>query len=292
MIAFKPFSLAPTQEKPEGIPEAWPWNELHCEEFQIVQFEQLGFTVVSEEQYAAYKATHQPAFDTWNTNYLNSIQYWKIFDFVSNKSRYNTSEVPLDLDFRTSLTKMLHRKSILIKGECVSEEYYENCSVDAQGNLTYTNKIVSEHHSFIRDPLGFPVMRNSHLHFYDKNGAESAESKHWTKFYSNLEKIQEGKTRRGNLVDNLQMPCVGLISIAMTGSPLPSSAVILEGRRFLFDYKKEFDAFVDESNRDIVACFSDTNHSRYASASKYSWINSMTPYGVTIRQFLISELTI
>lgn len=292
MIAFKPYSLCQESERPENIPLQWPWQELPCEEFQIVQFELLGYTVVSIEQYAAYKASYQEAYNTWNAEYLNSIQYWKIYDFVTIKKLRDTTQLPLDLDFRTSLTKMLHRKSILIKGECVSEEYYEDCSVDAGGNLTYTNKIVSEHHSFIRDPLGFPVMRNSHLHFYDKNNAESEESKHWTKFYSNLEKIQEGKTRRGNLVDNLQMPCVGLISIAMTGTPLPSSAVILEGRRFLFDYKKEFDAFVDESNRGIVDCFSNPANPLYASTSKYPWINSMTPYGITIRQFLISELTI
>lgn len=292
MIAFKPYSLCPESEKPANIPLQWPWQELPCEEFQIVQFELLGYTVVSIEQYAAYKASYQEAYNTWNAEYLNSIQYWKIYDFLTTKKLRDTSQVPLDLDFRTSLTKVLHRKSTLIKGECVKEEYYENCNVDAQGNLTYSNLIVGEHHSFIRDPLGFPVMRNSHLHFYDKNGAESPESKHWTKFYSMLEKIQEGKTRRGNLVDNLQMPCVGLISIAMTGNPVPTSAVILEGRSFLFDYKKEFDAFVDESNRDVVACFADANHPRYASASKYSWINAMTPYGVTIRQFLIGELTI
>lgn len=292
MIAFKPFQLCPVDERPLNIPLAWPWLDLTCEDFQIVQFENLGFTVVTPEQYASYKASYQAAFDAWNIEYLNLIKYYKIFDFIPHKGLWNTSEVPLDLDFRTSLNKMLHRKSTLVKGECVTEEYYENCTVNAQGVLSYSNLIVSEHHAFTRDALGFPVKRDSHLHFYDRNGVESAESKTWAKFYSNLEKIQEGKTRRGNLVDALQMPCVGLISIAMTGSPNPTTAVILEGRRFLFDYKKEFDAFVDESNRDIVQCFSNPDHSRYASASKYSWINSMTPYGVTIRQFLIGELTI
>lgn len=292
MIAFKPFSLALESERPLGIPLAWPWQELTCDETQILSYEQNGFTVVTDEQYAEYKAANQSAYDSWALEYAQSVKYYKIYDFVYNKASYDTTQIPLALDFRTQLTKMLHRKSTLVKGECVKEEYFENCSVDAAGNLTYSNLIVSEHHSFVRDPLGFPVLRNSHLHFYDKNGIESTEQKHWIKYYSQLEKIQEGKTRRGNLVDNLQMPCIGLISIAMTGSPIPSSAVILEGRRFLFDYKKEFDAFVDESNRDIVACFQNASHPRYASASKYSWINSMTPYGVTIRQFLIAELTI
>ncbi len=292
MIAFKPFSMCPESERPDNIPLQWPWQELPCEPFQIQQYEQLGFTVVTHDQYAAYKAGYQAAFDSWQAAYNNNIKYYKIYDYIENKNIYDTSEAPLSLDFRTSLKQMLHRKSTLIKGECVTEEYYQSCTVNGQGTLSYSNLIVSEHHAFTRDPLGFPVMRNSHLHFYDKNGLESPESKHWTKFYNSLEKIQEGKTRRGNLVDNLQMPCIGLISLSMTGSPVPSPSVILEGRRFLFDYKKEFDSFVDESNRDIVQCFSNVNHPRYASASNYTWINSMTPYGVTIRQFLIAELTI
>lgn len=292
MKAFKTFEQCPVNERPPGIPLVWPWQELICEEFQIEQFEMLGYTVVSDQQYEAYKAAHQSAYDAWYSQYTNSVQFWKIYNFVRRYGDFDTSVPPLDVDFRSGLTKMLHRKSTLIKGECVKEEYFENCSVDAQGNLTYSNLILSEHHSFVRDPLGFPIMRNSHFHFYDVNGVESAETKPWTKFYSNLEKIQEGKVRRWNLVDNLQMPCVALISLAMTGSQIPTTEVILEGRRFLFDYKKEFDAFVDESNRDIVQCFSNPAHPRYASASKYSWINAMTPYGVTIRQFLIGELTI
>lgn len=292
MIAFKPFNICPESERPAGIPLQWPWQELACESFQIQQYEQLGFTVVTHDQYAAYKAGYQAAFDSWQAAYNNNIKYYKIYDYIENKNIYDTSEAPLSLDFRTSLKQMLHRKSTLIKGECVTEEYFQTCTVNAQGVLSYSNLIVAEHHAFTRDPLGFPVMRNSHLHFYDKNGVESPETKHWTKFYNNVEKIQEGKTRRGNLVDNLQMPCIGLISLSMTGNPVPSPSVILEGRRFLFDYKKEFDSFVDESNRDIVQCFTNVNHPRYASASNYTWINSMTPYGVTIRQFLVAELTI
>lgn len=292
MIAFKPFSLAPTQEKPEGIPDAWPWNELHCEEFQIVQFEQLGFTVVSEEQYAAHKATHQAAFDAWLAQQDAATVYYKIYDFVADKKKYDTTKPPIDLDFRCGLTLMLHRKSQVVKGECVKEEYFETCSVDQFGNLTYTNLIVSEHHTFTRDPLGFPVYRASHLKYYDKNGVASQPVKSWVKFYSSLEKIGEGKTRRANLVDNLQMPVIGLISIALNGTPNPTSQVILIGRNFLFDYKKEFDAFVDESNKEIISCLQNASNPRYMSASKYPWINSMTPYGVTIRQFLIGELSI
>ena len=292
MIAFKTFLQLDENQRPAGIPLQWPWQEMDIADEDSLQFEQLGYVVMSVEQYASYKAQHQSAFDAWYSNQQGQILYFKIYDFVEDKKKFNTSTVPLTLDFRTGLTKVLHRKSTLVKGECVKEEYFENCSVDAAGNLTFTNLICAEHHAFIRDTLGFPIMRNSHIHFYDQNGIESAETKSWTKYYSQLEKIQEGKIRRGNLVDNLQMPVIGLIAIAVTGSPIPAPPIILTGRNFLFDYKKEFDAFVDESNKEILQCLTNPANAKYMSVSKYPWINSMTPYGVTIRQFLIAELTI
>ena len=292
MIAFKTFAQIEESNRPPNVPLAWPCEESIITNEQVSSYEVLGYSVVTEEQYAAHKATHQAAFDTWSQAQSDAVTYWKIFDFVADKKKFNTTLAPVDLDFRSGLTTMLHRKSQLVKGECLKEEYFAACSVDAVGNLTYTNLIVSEHHTFIRDPLGFPVYRSSYLKYYDKNGVASSPIKSWVKFYSTLEKIQEGKTRRGNLVDNLQMPCIGLISIALTGNPVPSPSVILTGRAFLYDYKKEFDAFVDESNREIVSCLQNPTNPKYASASKYPWINSMTPYGVTIRQFLIGELTI
>lgn len=292
MIAFKTFSQVDESLRPSGIPLSWPAEEILVSSEDVLSYEVQGYSVVTEEQYSTHKATHQTAFDTWQIASQDAIPYWRIYDFVFDKKKFDTTQPPIDLDFRSGLVTMLHRKSYVVKGECVKEEYYQSCAVDAYGNLTYTNLIVSEHHAFTRDPLGFPVVRTSYLKYYDKNGQASGQIKAWAKFYSTLEKIQEGKTRRGNLVDNLQMPVIGLVSLAVNGSPVPTPQIILMGRGFMYDYKKEFDAFVDEANREIVYCLQNPSNSKYASASKYSWINSMTPYGVTIRQYLIGELTI
>jgi hypothetical protein len=214
-------------------------------------------------------------------------KYYKIFDYMTKKSTYDTSVPPENVNFITGLTIKLHRKSYLVKGECIKEEYYESCV-----NGVYSNLIVSEHSEYIRDPLGFPTYRTTYLKYYDQNDAPSENIKTWQKFYSQLEKIQEGKIRRGNLVENLQMPCIGLISIALSGSPNPTNEILLEGRRFLYEYKKDFDAFVDESNKEILQCLTNTEHPRYISSSNFTWIDSMTTYGVTIRQYLTGELTL
>lgn len=210
----------------------------------------------------------------------------KIYEFLPSMGT-NKSIPPFTTNFVTDLTIKLHRKSILVKGECIREEFYQNYD-----GVTYSNLIVKEESTYTRDALGFPMYRTTIISWINADNTVNSNTKTWVKYYSNLEQISEGKVRRGNLVDSLQKPCIGLISIAMIGTPNPTSAVILEGRRFLFDYKKEFDAFVDESNREIVSCFSDSANARYATSTNYSWIDSMTPYGVTIRQFLIGELTI
>lgn len=217
-----------------------------------------------------------------NTDNMPKINKW-----------YNTSRVldprlaPIRVDYVTGLDIKLHRKSNLVKGECKSEEFYENYD-----GITYSNLIVKENHVFIRDALGFAIKRDTTITWYNNDGQPNSLTKSLPKFYSSVEQIEEGKTRRGNLVNALQMPTIGLISIAMIGSTAATMAVILEGRKFLADYKLEFDVFVNESNKAILDCLTNPSNPRYIQASNYAWIDSVTPYGVTIRQFIYNEMNI
>lgn len=217
----------------------------------------------------------------------------KIYDYLSNTPLANKSEPPLRVDFVTGLDIKLYRKSILIKGECIREEFYQIASVDATtGAITYSNLIVKEEINYVRNSLGFPVTKNSVISYALENGSFHTTVKNIAKVYSSLEQIDEGKTRRGNLVDGLQMPCIGLIAYATNGNFNATPAIILEGRRFLSNYKNEFDNFVAASDKSILDCLTNTNNSKYILSSNYTWIDSMTPYQITIRQYLINELTI
>lgn len=216
---------------------------------------------------------------------LTSKQY-KIHAYFDSR-KYNKLSPPVDVDFITGLNIKLHRKSILVKGECQAEEYY----TDYDGT-TYSNMIVKESHVFTRDAIGFALRRDTTLQWVKNNESLGPVLKTLTKYYSPLERILEGKTRRGNLVDNLQLPVISLISFALTGNPNPTLPIIVHGREFLATYKSEFDNFVGASDKTILSCLNDSNHAKYISSANWSWIDSMTPYGVTIRQYLISELTI
>jgi hypothetical protein len=209
----------------------------------------------------------------------------KINNFISNP--IDLYEPPVELDYVTGLKVKLHRKSIVVKGEIKAEEFYEDYV-----NNAFVNLIVKEETTFTRDALGFPLYKDVLVKWYCEDGTAHATNKIWRSYYNQLEQIKEGKVRRGNLVANLQMPCIGLISIALTGSPTPTTAVILEGRKFLADYSKEFTIYIEDSNKEIISCFSDANNSRYVTQANYPWIDFITPYGISIRQFMINELTI
>jgi hypothetical protein len=65
MIAFKIFSQCPTNQKPAGIPDVWPWQEVAIPIELQSSYESMGFTVETESNYAAYKSSNQAAFTAW-----------------------------------------------------------------------------------------------------------------------------------------------------------------------------------------------------------------------------------
>lgn len=70
MVAFKPYSMCSIDEKPSGIPDEWPWQEQPCTQEQSTELEAKGFIVVSNGDYAMYKATYQAAYDSWKASVI------------------------------------------------------------------------------------------------------------------------------------------------------------------------------------------------------------------------------
>lgn len=73
MIAFKTFIDCPENQKPAGIPDDWPWQERLCAEEQTAELEAQGFTVMTDEEYAAHKISLQTTHSAWVTSYQQSL---------------------------------------------------------------------------------------------------------------------------------------------------------------------------------------------------------------------------
>jgi len=103
------------------------------------------------------------------------------------------------------------------------------------------------------------------------------------KFYTTEEGIRVGETRRANVVTNLKITVVGLL---MAASGITSVEAQTIARPFINTYNSEISIYVqgyEQELRDAIA--NDTI---------YDWLDLIIPNtgGITIRQYLISELTI
>jgi hypothetical protein len=54
MIAFKTFQLCPLEQRPPGMPLAYPWIQQSCSEEEVLSLIKKGWTVLSDEEYADY----------------------------------------------------------------------------------------------------------------------------------------------------------------------------------------------------------------------------------------------
>jgi len=200
-------------------------------------------------------------------------------------SQDDTFAFPYDIDFTTMLNKTLIKKTLpKIQGKPISVEYYEEYD-----NGLYSNIIARIDFELTYDALGFITQRKELLKFYRENDEVSAEFKDigrkFDPLYDAEARILEGVKRRQSIIDNLQLPILGVLQYAFS-STMSLNDIVVMGREFLDRFQRDFDLFIKASKKDIITSIG---------AATDVWLNfPFTPAGpgVTVRQYIISELTI
>ena len=205
----------------------------------------------------------------------------KVYDYL-NQTPKDKKIPPYDVDFVTGLTVKLHRKQTMVKGEIQIEQYFLNFN-----GVSYSNEVVKETHTFIRDVFGFAQYRTTTVEWVLKCDKYNASKKVWVKYYDMLQTIEEGITRRGNIVKFLQPKILGILQMTVAPSDLPN--ILVWGRGFLSYMKVHFDNFVDHSDRTLY-----TELQKPELIAAYPWLMNVVPGtgGATIIQFILSEVTI
>lgn len=231
-------------------------------------------------------------------NHVPSVLGYKIWNFVQEPPATNTP--PLDLDYKKQLTTRLHPKNTFVQGELTAREFYENASVNADGSITFSNLILRENNVYTRDVAGFAIYRTKTITWIRDDESDGPDTKVTLKYYSGVDKIQEGQTRRGNLVDALIMDSANLLLLAKTvariGETGDSSYAltaeeieveIQKGRDLLTTYGDSFSAFISHSDKKILTDIqNDTTH-----AFLNDTLYGVTP-SVTMRQYILNEMTL
>ena len=243
-------------------------------------------------------AQDQDITDTVN-NHVPSYPGYKIWDYVNDEPHVPWFS-PTSLDYKKGLNTRLHPKNTFTKGELTLREYYESATVDAVGAVTFSNLVLKEENSYTRDIGGFAVVRSQTISWMRDDETWGPDVKTTLKYYSGIDKMQEGKKRRSNLVDQLMMDTANMLlyieavaRITATGDPnyqltqAEVEAVLVTGRDLLTAYEDEFSAFIQHSEKKILTDIAnDTTHA----ILDYD-VPGSSPV-VKIRDFVISEMTI
>lgn len=126
------------------------------------------------------------------------------------------------------------------------------------------------------------MFRTTRRTWIREDGTEHETVKISVKEYDALAQIKEGIRRRGNIVDGLQIPVLGMM--IATVQDMSQTDIILLGRDFLKKYQNEFIAFTHESNAAILTAIQNAQD---------EWLdNVVDANGTTIRMYILNELNI
>lgn len=202
-----------------------------------------------------------------------------------------------EIDYKTEVDVNLYPKRTFVRGELTLVEWFKN--LDQNG--VFSDLVLKVEMVYVRDPFGFPLTRTTTRTWINNNETENPLQRITYKNYavSPLAQIEEGLRRRGNIVNSIQLPTMGLMIEALSPPPynLTQDVILFMGREFLDRFEGEFDRFVKNSS--TVTDLADPNFGRKtvvveledAAATTDLWLNE-TPaslQGASILQYLKNE---
>lgn len=225
---------------------------------------------------------------------VNSTEIAQIDDILANHDnvRYYAKILELALpgaakkdfrgiDYTVELESKLFRENTMVRGELQKVEYWDNSTKD--------NKVLEVDVVYTRDPLGFAQYRTTTRTWFDQAGNALDNQKVTVKYYDTLGQIQEGKRRRGNIVDAMQMPILGMMIATLPGMSAPWNAmtqpeIVQLGRDFLKLHAESFSAFINESHKQILDDILNATD---------AWLdNIIDADGTTIRYYILAQMNL
>lgn len=209
---------------------------------------------------------------------------YKIYNLLSSAEKYTAGEkgkLPIDIDFKTALKSNLYKEVVMEKGAPVYKKYYTEAVMDEQGKITYINPVLKIDYEFERDSISLAKSCTQTFRWYDTNDRLSTGGKVIKDFFNFAESMQEAGQRRSNIIDDLKVKAIGLLMYTEHINQADAADI---GKAFLAAYKAEIYNYIDEANTAFAAAVA------IAPVETYPWLDNITPYHVTIRQFILNGL--
>lgn len=177
--------------------------------------------------------------------------------------------------------KRLYPDFVKIKGEVQQVDWYAEASVNPDGSMAYNDLMVRESFVYTRDPNGFALYRDGTITWYCEDDCAHPEVKTVErKFYPPLERIQERKTRRANIIDDLKYSVLGWIIVS---EPTDFATALAWGQTFFSAYQSEIVSYVEVSNAALQTAITDDTST--------AWLDN-TIQSVTLRAMMLDAIDI
>lgn len=201
----------------------------------------------------------------------NLYKYFKIYDKIGDGETIISAHPPVDINYDILA---YHKKRTFDKGELIKVEYFENFE-----NGVYDSKVVEELRTYYR--VNNMLSRREMTINWMLDDGTTGYTKNTVKYYTLLEAIQAGETRRSNVISNLKISVIGLIAQIAQVSPIVAQQT---GVPFLNTYAVEISKYIQGFDQILIdAITNDTT---------FDWLNLELAPSYTVRQYLVSELTI
>lgn len=207
---------------------------------------------------------------------------YKIYSLLVDSKDMDRKKLPVDIDFKTGLSVNLYKEVTMEDGAPVYKKYYTAAVMNENGSIAYSNPVVRIDYTFERDSISLAKSCTQKFRWYDTNDNLSEEYKEVKDYFNASESMDEAEQRRSNIISDLKVKTIGLL---MYTEQLSQAAAAELGRSFLAAYKVEIYNYIDEANTGFMDAVEN------ASADIYPWLENMTSYNITIRQFILNGLS-
>ena len=197
---------------------------------------------------------------------------------------------PLALNYATGLATRLRKAETFVQGELRTIAYHPDATVDlATGAITFVGApVVREDFAYVRDAAGFAKSRTQTITWLRKDGSDHPTQKVMGKVYNPGASMREGKRRRRNIIDQVELRVAQLLletELANQGGDVQGTLEL--GRDLASHYGKEISDFENLSKQSILTAIQNDQ--------QFAWLDNLPPSlggAITIRDEVIAELDI
>jgi len=238
---------------------------------------------IAAQQQAALDAEESYRVVSESQRAQKETQEFLIYDYLAEGVQFDKTVTPKGLNYKTQVNRKFTRSELFNdQGELIEVGYYADKNDDGSKD----DLVLKANFTYTRDALGNVQKRDATREWYKKDGSADPDKKTDTKYYEGGKVVIEGKRRRENIVNNLEIQVLSIILVTQgAATDAAKKAVLDSGLAFMSEYDVCFSQFIKAQSLEINTAIDAAN------TTTYPWLidtitQTVVDYGLADVSFL------